>query len=103
MVKKVVTYISLGIVAVVLVAMGILAFDMLQLIKEINQSPADADGDTLTLLWYKGMLVIAAVPGIISSVICFKVTENKPIKIISGILLGLCIAVFVAAGMTMSM
>ena len=103
MVKKVVSYVSLGIVAVVLVAMGILAFDMIKLIRETNQNQISTDnGELLTLLWYKGMLVIAAAPGIISSVICFKVTESKPIKIISGVLLGLFIVVFAGAGITMS-
>ena len=100
MVKKVVSYILLGAAVVVLASSVILAVD---LIKYTRQNlPSTDESVLMPLLWYKAMFILAAVPGLIVSIICSKITENKPVKIISGVLIGIFIVVLIAAGIAMS-
>ena len=98
MLKKVFSIISFVFSIFVFVALVALTFDMVKEYNYINSLTSTSGSDYLGFLFYRMFYCVTALPGIITSVICLKISSNKAMKIISFIFLTIFIVVFVVFG-----
>jgi hypothetical protein len=82
MVKKVFSIITFVISILVLVALAVLAYDMVKEYNYVNSLPNTSGIDYLGFLFFRVFFCIIALPGIVSSAVSFKLSSNKTVKII---------------------
>lgn len=98
MLKKVFSIITFVASILVFLALGLLTVDMIKEYNYINSFQGVSGADYLGLLFYRMFYCVTALPGIITAIICLKLTTSKPLRIISGVLLILFVAVFAVFG-----
>ena len=95
MVRKVFSVITFVISILTLVALAVLTFDMVKEYNYINSLQSTSGSDYLGFLFYRMFYCITTLPGIITSAICLKISDNKAMKIMSFVLLFIFLIVFV--------
>ena len=98
MVKKIFAIITFVFSFLILIALAVLTFDMVKEYNYINSLPSTSGTDYLVFLLYRMLCCVAALPGIVSSAVSFKLSSNKVIKIISLVLLIIFIITFIVFG-----
>ena len=98
LVKKVFSIITFAISIVAFSTLVLLTYDMIKEYNYINSLPSTSGSDYLGFLFYRMFFCVTALPGIISSSVCLKISSTKPLKAISIILLSIFIMVFIAFG-----
>ena len=99
MVKKIFSIITFVFSILVFIALASLTFDMIKEYNYLNSLPSTSGSDYLGFLFYRMFYCVTALPGIITSAICLKISNNKAIKIILVVLLGIFAIVFVIFGL----
>ena len=98
MVKRIIFIITFIFSILVFVALIYLIFEMIRQYNYINSLPSASGFDYLGFLFCRMFCCITALPGVITSAICLKISYYKTIKILSCILLNVFIVVFVVFG-----
>ena len=98
MAKKVFSIISFSISVVTFSALVLLTYYMIKEFNYINSLPGTSGSDYLGFLFYRMFYCVTALPGIIFSSVCLKISSIKSLKIISMVLLAIFILVFVVFG-----
>ena len=98
MLKKVFTGISFVVSLLALIALVFLTVSMVQYYHHIRTSPGLSGIDYLELLIYPVLYCFTAVPGLVSSVIGWRLATNRAVKIVSAVLLGIFVVVLIVFG-----
>ena len=98
MLKKVFTGISFLVSLLALIALVFLTVSLVQYYHHIRTSPGLSGIDYLGLMIYPVLYCLGAVPGLVSSVIAWRFTTNKAVKIVSAVLLGIFAVVLIVFG-----
>ena len=98
MVRKVFAGISLVVSLLVLIALVCLSIGMVEYYHDIRTSPNMSGIDYLGLLIYPVLYCFAAVPGLISSAISWRLASHKAVKIVSVVLMTLFLVVLLVFG-----
>ncbi len=99
MAKKVFSVITFVFTILMVIALALLTVEMIQEQNYLSSLPNTSGIDYLGMLFYPMFYCAAAVPGIATSAVCLKLSANKVMKIISGVMLVGFIGVFVVFGM----
>ena len=98
MLRKVFVGLSLVVSLLILIALVCLTIGMVQYYQDIRTSPSTSGIDYLGLLIYPVLFCFAAVPGLISSAISWRLASNKAVKIVSVVLLAIFAVVLIVFG-----
>ena len=98
MVRKVFTVISFVVSLLILIALVGLTVGVVEYYHHIRTSPNLSGIDYLGLLIYPVLYCFAAVPGLVSSVIAWRLAASKAVKIVSIVLLAIFAVVLIVFG-----
>ena len=98
MVRKVFAGITFAVSLLVLIALVCLTIGMVQYYHHIRTTPGLSGIDYLGLMIYPVLYCFAAVPGLVSSAISWRLASNKAVKIVSVVLLAIFAVVLIVFG-----